>query len=459
MADILIVDDEADIRTLIGDVLGDEGHQTRAVGDSDACAAALRDRKPDLVLLDVWLQGSARDGLQILKDIRRDAPDLPIVMISGHGTIEMAVAAIRDGAYEFIEKPFKIDRLLLVVERAIEAATLRRENAALRWRANAVEDFDGASPAIQKLRAAIEKAAPTNSRLMIRGPIGAGKAVAARLAHRRSARADGPFVICPLSGGAPDEIERELFGVADGPSGAKPGAFERADGGTLVLDGIEDAPETVQNALVRTLHENAIRRAGSDMRIAVDVRVVTCAGDRVEAAIAAGGLREDLFYRLNVVDLEVPSLADRAPDIPVLADSFLAAAASETNGRARRFAADAMAALQAYPWPGNVRQLKNVVDWLTTMSAASGDDVIRADALPPELSERAPTILRGDWSAEVMDMQLRDAREAFEKAYLETQIFRFRGNISRTAQHVGMERSALHRKLKSLGVGAAAGDA
>ncbi|MEM6490495.1 MAG: sigma-54 dependent transcriptional regulator [Pseudomonadota bacterium] len=459
MPEILIVDDEADIRTLISDVLQDEGFTTRAVGDSDACATALREKRPDLLLLDVWLQGSARDGLQILKDVRRDAPDLPVVMISGHGTIEMAVAAIRDGAYEFIEKPFKIDRLLLVVGRAIEAAALRRENATLRWRANAVEDFDGSSPAIQKLRSAVEKSAPTNSRLMIRGPIGAGKAVACRLAHRLSHRANGPIVICPLGGAAPADVERDLFGVADGPAGSQPGAFERADGGTLVLDAIEDAPPAAQAGLVRALHENAVRRVGSDEAVAVDVRVMTCAGDRVEGAIAAGSLREDLFYRLNVVSLDVPGLAERSPDVPVLAEKFLVAAALESGGRPKRFAADALAALQAYPWPGNVRQLKNVVDWLTTMSQASGDDIIRAEALPPELSERAPTILRGDWSAEVMDMPLRDAREAFERAYLETQIFRFRGNISRTAQHVGMERSALHRKLKSLGVGGAGGEA
>lgn len=449
MIDVLVIDDEADIRTLICDVLGDEGHTTRSAADSAACAAALAERAPDLLLLDVWLQGSEKDGLQILKDVRRSHPDLPVVMISGHGTIEMAVAAIRDGAYDFIEKPFKIDRLLLVVERAAETLALRRENRSLRWRANQVSALDGGSAAMQKLRGAIERAAPTNSRILVTGPVGAGKEVICRVTHRLSPRADKPFVIAALGGGAPDALARRLFGWS-----GRPGLFEEADGGVLVLDAIEEAPADIQAALVRVLQENRIRRVDDETAIAIDVRVMACATRDLKAAIAAGAFREDLYYRLNVVAIEAPPLRERAEDLPVLAERFLADAAEEKGVPARTLAADALAALQGYSWPGNVRQLKNVVDWLMTMSAARAEAIIRADALPPEISRVAPAVLRGDWSAEVMEMPLRDAREAFERAYLETQIFRFRGNISRTAQHVGMERSALHRKLKALGVGA-----
>ena len=452
--DVLIVDDEADIRMLIAGVLNDEGYNTREAADADAALAAVTARRPSLIILDIWLQGSRLDGLQLLDEFKRDHPDLPVVMISGHGTIETAVAALKKGAYDFIEKPFKADRLLLLVERAIEAAKLRRENRELRLRAGPEGELIGKCLAVTQLRGSIEKAAPTGSRILISGPPGSGKEVVARMIHARSRRADGPFVALNCATMRPERLEIELFGTSyavDG-GGRKVGTFELAHGGTLYLDEVSDMPLETQGKIVRVLQEQTFERVGGGTRVEVDVRVITSSNRDLSAEIQMGRFRQDLFYRLAVVPLRVPPLTDRREDIPMLARHFMQRAAEAAGLPVRQFGEDAMAALQAYDWPGNVRQLRNVVDWLLIMVGGDPAEPIRADMLPPEIGAITPTVLKWDKGGEIMGLPLREAREVFEREYLLAQVTRFGGNISRTAAFVGMERSALHRKLKSLGV-------
>ena len=451
--DILIVDDEPDIRSLIDGILSDEGYETRQAQNSDMALAHFRARRPSLVILDIWLANSRLDGLGILDAMHREEPVVPCVMISGHGTIETAVQAIQNGAYDFIEKPFKSDRLLLIVQRALEAARLKREISDLRLRAGAEMELVGGSAAMAQLRGAIDKIAPTNSRVLIAGPAGTGKEVAARMPHARSRRADGPFVALNCATLNPTRIEEELFGVE--PAGDAPrraGTLERAHGGTLLLDEVGDMPMETQGKIVRALQEQGFERIGGATRVKVDVRVIATTNKDLQAEIAAGRFREDLFYRLSVVPLRMPALRERREDVPALARHFMLRSA-EASGLARReLAEDTLAALQTYDWPGNVRQLRNLVDWLLIMAPGETSAPIRADALPPEIVGAAPAVLRLDRSSEIMTLPLREAREMFEKQYLEAQLMRFGGNISRTANFVGMERSALHRKLKFLGV-------
>ena len=452
--DILIVDDEADIRMLIAGVLKDEGYATREAGDSTQALAVIHARQPTLVVLDIWLQGSALDGIEVLRLLRAEMPSVPVVMISGHGTIETAVEAIKIGAYDFIEKPFKSDRLLLIVERAIEAAALRRENEELRLRAGGDLDLIGASPLANQLRQQIDKAAPTGSRVLITGPPGAGKEVAGRLLHLRSRRAKGPFVPVNCATMRPERLEIELFGTETGSDGAprKVGTFERAHGGTLFLDEVADMPLETQGKIVRVLQEQTFERIGGSSRVEVDVRVVASSNRELSAEISGGRFREDLFYRLNVVPLKVPPLRDRREDIPLMARHFMARSSEAARLTPREIGEDAMAALQAYSWPGNVRQLRNVIDWLLIMAPGDAREPLRADMLPNEITAIAPTVVKWDRGSEIMTLPLRDAREVFEREYLLAQVTRFGGNISRTAAFVGMERSALHRKLKSLGL-------
>jgi two-component system, NtrC family, nitrogen regulation response regulator NtrX len=452
--DILIVDDEADIRMLIAGVLRDEGYATRDAANSDEALAAIQARQPTLVILDIWLQGSELDGIEILRRMHGEMPSVPVVMISGHGTIETAVEAIKIGAYDFIEKPFKSDRLLLVVARAIEAAQLRRENAELRLRAGGEIDLVGASPAINQLRQQIERVAPTGSRVMVTGAPGSGKEVVGRLMHARSRRADGPFVPVNCATMRPDWLEIELFGSEATNDGAprKIGTFERAHGGTLFLDEVADMPIETQGKIVRALQEQTFERVGGSRRVEVDVRVVASSNRELSSEIAAGRFREDLFYRLNVVPIRVPPLRQRREDIPLLARHFMQRGAEAARIAAREFGEDALAALQSYNWPGNVRQLRNVVDWLLIMAPGDMSEPVRADMLPNEITAIAPSVVKWDKASEIMTLPLRDAREVFEREYLLAQVTRFGGNISRTAAFVGMERSALHRKLKSLGV-------
>ncbi|MCB4821673.1 nitrogen assimilation response regulator NtrX [Roseicella aerolata] len=454
--EILIVDDEPDIRALIEGILTDEGYETRQAANSDQALAAFKQRRPSMVILDIWLQNSKLDGLGILAALHREEPQVPVVMISGHGTIETAVRAIQQGAYDFIEKPFNSDRLLLVVARALEAARLRRENSELRLRAGPETELVGISQGIGQLRAAIERVAPTGSRVLITGPAGSGKEVAARMIHARSRRAEGPFVALNCATLNPGRFEEELFGLEAGQDPvAQPrraGVLERAHGGTLLLDEVADMPLETQGKIVRALQEQGFERVGGATRVKVDVRVIATTNRDLQAEIAAGRFREDLYYRLAVVPLKIPSLRERREDVPALARHFMARSGELSGMLARELAEDALAALQAYDWPGNVRQLRNLIDWLLIMAPGEARDPIRAEMLPPEVGSAAPAMLKLDRSSEIMTLPLREARELFEKQYLEAQLLRFGGNISRTANFVGMERSALHRKLKFLGV-------
>ncbi|KAF0143151.1 MAG: two-component system NtrC family nitrogen regulation response regulator NtrX [Rhodospirillaceae bacterium] len=451
--DILIVDDEADIRMLITGILEDEGYEAREARDSDSALQAIQARRPSLVVLDIWLQGSRLDGLQILDRIKYDHPHVPVVMISGHGTIETAVAAIQKGAYDFIEKPFKTDRLLLVVQRAIETARLRNENEELKLRGGAQTELIGASSAIVQLRQIIERVAPTGSRLLITGPPGCGKEVVARLVHIHSHRAENPFVVINCAAMHPDRVEAELFGVErshpDQPR--KTGTFEQAHGGTLLLDEVTDMPLATQSKIIRALQEQTFERVGGDVRVSIDVRVIATTNRDLHAEIQAGRFREDLFYRLNVVPIRIPALRDLREDIPVLAEYFMQKAAQAAGLPPRPLGQDAIVALQSYDWPGNVRQLRNTMDWILIMAPGEMREPVRADMLPPEVGTVAPHVW-WEKGGELMTIPLREAREVFERKYLLAQITRFSGNVSRTAAFVGMERSALHRKLRSLGL-------
>jgi two-component system nitrogen regulation response regulator NtrX len=455
-SEILVVDDEPDIRMLIDGILRDEGYETRQAGDSDATIAAFRARRPALVILDVWLQGSRLDGLGILAALHSEEPHVPVVMISGHGNIETAVAAIQHGAYDFIEKPFQADRLLLVVRRALEAAALARENAELRLRAGPETTLTGDSPAISQLRSLVERVAPTGSRVLISGQAGSGKEVTARMIHARSRRADGPFVMMNCATLNPSRFEEELFGLEAGIDPVthprRAGVLERAHGGTLLLDEVSDMPLETQGKIVRALQDQTFERLGGSSRVKVDVRVLATSNRDLKAEIGAGRFREDLYYRLAVVPLAVPGLKDRREDVPALAQLFLLRSAESSGMPARELSADALSALQAYDWPGNVRQLRNLMDWLLIMAPGGANEPIRADMLPPDIGANAPALLNIDPTADIMALPLREARDLFETQYLQAQLLRFGGNISRTANFVGMERSALHRKLKQLGV-------
>ena len=453
--EILIVDDEQDIRMLITGILSDEDYATRDASDGRSALEAIRDRRPSLVILDIWLHESELDGLELLKIINRQHPNLPVLMISGHGNIEMAVNAIKLGAYEFIEKPFKADRLLLVVERAIEAARLKSENEELRLRAGPETELIGVSAGINQLQQAVKKVAPTGSRVLITGPAGAGKEVVARLLHQQSRRSNGPFVVLNCATMNPDRLEVELFGSETGADGAdsprKIGTFEQGHNGTLLLDEVADMPLETQGKIVRVLQEQTFERVGGNRRVEVDVRVIASTNRDLPRMISEGKFREDLFYRLNVVPLRVPSLSERREDIPILIEKFMNQSAEIAGLPARQLSADAIASLQVYDWPGNVRQLRNVIDWILIMAPGEAEVPVHAEMLPPDFGAIAP-LAGGQPATEIMTMPLREAREVFERQYLEAQISRFGGNISRTASFVGMERSALHRKLRSLGI-------
>ena len=451
-SDILIVDDEADIRELVAGILGDEGHETRTAHDADSALAAISDRAPRLVFLDIWLQGSRLDGLALLDEIKVMHPDLPVVMISGHGNIETAVSAIRRGAYDFIEKPFKADRLILIAERALETSKLKREVSDMRKRTGETFDLVGASPAMNQLRQTIERVAPTNSRIMIMGPSGSGKEMVARAIHAGSARAGGPFVSLNSAAITPDRMEIELFGTESNGAERKVGALEEAHRGILYLDEIGDMPRETQSKILRVLVDQQFERVGGTKRVKVDVRIISSTAQNLEAMIADGRFREDLYHRLAVVPVLVPGLSERREDIPMLVSHFMALIGEQAGIKPRRMGEDALAVLQAHNWPGNVRQLRNNVERL--MILVRGDDAstpITADLLPAEIGDVMPRAPNQS-DQHIMALPLREARELFEKEYLIAQINRFGGNISRTAEFIGMERSALHRKLKSLGV-------
>ena len=450
--EVLVVDDEADIRELVAGVLEDEGYAVRSAADSTGALDAIDDRRPSLVLLDVWLQGSKLDGLQLLEQIKKRDATLPVLMISGHGNLDTAVAAIREGAVDFIEKPFKADRLLHLVGRATETDRLKRENATLRQQLGPDDQLDGTSVAINNVRATLKRVAPTGSRVMITGPAGVGKEIAARMIHNWSPRASAPFIVLSAAMMTPERVEEELFGSEQNGI-SRPGLLEQAHGGTLFLDEIADMPPTTQAKILRVLTDQSYTRVGGQRPVKVDVRVLSATSMNLAEEISAGRFREDLYYRLNVVPVRIPSLRERREDIPELVNHFLTRFAAERRIPTPDLSKEAMAALQAHDWPGNVRQLRNIIE--RTLILTPGDRVgcIEVDLLPPEILDSQGSVGLGGASLAIMGSPLREARESFEREYLKIQIRRFSGNISRTASFIGMERSALHRKLKALGLG------
>ena len=453
--DILIVDDEADIRDLVADVLKENRYNTRVAASSDEALAQLADRVPTVLILDIWLQGSELDGLGILEVVKKKYPQTEVIMISGHGNIETAISAIRMGAYDYIEKPFKEDRLLLMVNKAVEHARLIRENEELKQRGKIEAQLSGNSASIGGVRQIIDKVAASSSRVLISGAQGTGKETTAREIHHKSPRANAPFVLLNAAGLSSNQIEQELFGVETGTlMGAveKIGLLERAHGGTLFVDEIAELPMEVQGKFLRVMQEGCFTRVGGSRRVETDIRVIASTTRDLAELIASGLFREDLYYRLNVVPVRMPSLCERAEDIPDLCRYFLEQAAEVNGMQACELMPDAVATLQTYPWPGNVRQLKNVMEWLTILNSGEEDKQITSAKLPHDVLMANPALVRPEVNPDIMSLALREARELFEKQYLTAQIGRFGGNISKTSSFVGMERSALHRKLKMLGI-------
>jgi two-component system nitrogen regulation response regulator NtrX len=450
--EVLVVDDEADIRDLVSGVLEDEGYAVRTAADSTQTLEAVEERRPSMVLLDVWLQGSKLDGLQLLQEIKRRDSTIPVLMISGHGNLDTAVAAVREGAIDFIEKPFEAERLIYLVDRATETERLRRENETLRLQVGQEDQLHGSSVAINTVRATLKRVSPTGSRVLISGPAGVGKEIAARMIHQWSPRAKAPFIVLSAAMMSPERVEEELFG-SEAEGSMRPGLLEHAHGGTLFLDEIADMPLTTQGKILRVLTDQSYQRVGGQRPVKVDVRVLSATSRNLQDEIAAGRFREDLFYRLNVVPVKLPPLRERREDIPELVSHFLARYAAERRVPSPRISEEAMAALQAHDWPGNVRQLRNIIE--RTLILAPGDRVscIEVDLLPTEILENQSAMSGASTAMAIMGSPLREARESFEREYLKIQIRRFSGNISRTASFIGMERSALHRKLKALGIG------
>ena len=449
MSDILIVDDERDIRELVSDILEDEGYSTRLAGSSDECMAAINAEPPALLILDIWLKDSRMDGIDILKAVKRDNPDVPVVIISGHGNIEIAVAAIKQGAYDFIEKPFNIDQLMVVIRRAMETSRLRRENSALKRREVTSAEMVGQSAAFRALLGQLDKVTKSNGRVILTGPAGSGKEIAARYIHAHSQRAAAPFVTVNCASIEPDRMEEVLFGRETPERGVESGLLEEAHGGVIYFDEVADMPPGTQSKILRVLVDQQFQRVGGTDKVRVDLRVISSTNKDLEAEIRAGRFRQELYHRLNVVPIAVPSLEERREDIPVLAEHFIAMFHDTQGLPLRPLTEEAVALMQTMVWPGNVRQLRNLIERVLILGEGNGP--IEARELPSD-DDKPGDDGRVVLSGALATLPLREAREAFEREYLLTQINRFGGNISRTAAFVGMERSALHRKLKSLGV-------
>ena len=445
---ILIIDDERAIQATLKGVLEDEGYRVSVVGSAAEALAGLADEAPDLIFLDIWMPGM--DGLEALAEIKQRQPESAVVMISGHGTIETAVKATKLGAYDFIEKPLSLEKTLLAAVRALEHSRLERENRALRERLDRGQELVGKSALIDELRAQIAVAAPTNGRVLIHGENGAGKELVARAIHTRSARREGPFVEVNCAAIPEELIESELFGHERGAfTGAVArhrGKFETANGGTLFLDEIGDMSLKTQAKVLRALEEQAFERVGGKETIRVDVRVLAASNQDLQEQIAQGRFREDLFYRLNVIPIEVPPLRRRKEDLPILVEHFTSLFSAENGKRLKTMSVEALAYFLAYDWPGNVRELRNMVERLVIMAPR---DVIGPEDLPPPLRPKeTPT-----GADEVQrEKTLKEARDAFERAFILAELRAHEGNVTRTAEKLGIERSHLYRKLKGYGI-------
>jgi len=449
--DILIVDDEKDICNLVADILEDEGYNCRQAHSGKGAMEEIKKRLPNLILQDIWLGESSFDGLKILELVKEDHPELPVVMMSGHGTIETAVTAIKNGAYDFLEKPFNSERLIILVARALENARLRQENAALKQQSSIDEvPLIGTSTAAQAIQDLMKKVAPTNSRIVLQGPQGSGKETIARAIHQHSLRSDGPFVVLNCSGLSGDNLDEKLFGV-EKETGFTAGVLEQAHTGTLYLDAVDEMSFKTQGLMVKALHSNEFHRVGGASPVKVDVRVLSSSTLDLKQLVEYEAFREDLYYRLNVVILEVAPLKDRKSDIPELVDYFFAQIARLQDVPTRTVSPEALIALKQYHWPGNIRQLRNVMEWVWIMMQDTSKTDVQLNDLPAEVVNEAPeTVKEGGNILRLVAMPLREARETFERDYLLAQVGRFAGNVSKTAEFIGMERSALHRKLKGL---------
>ncbi len=441
---ILIVDDEASIRATLRAVLEDEGYRVSAAGSGADALRLVTDEPPDLIFLDVWME--RMDGLETLAEIKRLRPDAVVVMISGHATIETAVKATRLGAYDFVEKPLSLEKTLLTVARALEHARLERENAALREGLALRAEIIGDSAPMRRLREQIATAAPTTGRVLIHGENGSGKELVARAIHAQSARAERPFVEVNCAAIPEELIESELFGHEKGAfTGAlarRRGKFELADGGTLFLDEIGDMSLKTQAKVLRALEEQAFERVGGKDTVKVDVRVIAASNRDVEALIREGRFRDDLYYRLNVIPIEVEPLRARKDDIPELVDHFIALFCLENGKRPKSVSGEALAYFLAYDWPGNVRELRNMVERLVIMAPG---DVIGADDVPAPLRPKDATPRAG----QARERSLKEARDNFERAYILAELRAQDWNMTRTAERLGIERSHLYRKLKA----------
>ena len=452
--DILIVDDERDIRLLIAATLRDEGFSTMEAASAGEARDLMASKPPGLAILDIWMRDSDMDGLELLDWVKGIYPDLPVLMISGHGTVETAVQAIRNGAYDFIEKPFKEDRLLLMVQRALESSRLSRENAELRARVSeeSTPELVGVSQSVKGIRTAIERIAPTASRVLISGANGTGKELAARLIHHNSDRRESRFVVASCARLATDRSEVDLFGSDNLNNNRRiVGLFEQAHKGTLYFDEICDLPLETQGKIVRAVTEQRFRRVGGHQEVSVDVRVISASSKDLASEIAAGNVREDLYYRLGVVPLTMPQLSERREDIPHLARYFVDVVSRRTGLGKIKLSDEVLAAMQGYHWPGNVRQMLNTIENMLIMAPAERSKPVGLEGLPAEIQNISPVMDLSGMEA-LMALPLRESREAFERQYMAVQLVRFDGNVSRMAGFVGMERSALHRKLKSLEV-------
>lgn len=459
--DVLVIDDEVDIRDLISDILKDEGFSSRTAENSTQTFELIAKKVPAAVILDIWLQGSELDGLGILEIIKKQYPSVPVIIISGHGTIETALMAIKMGAYDYLEKPFTHDRILILVKRAFEASKLRRENIDLKSKVIHKTEFIGSSSIITRLKGEIEKLAPTSGRIMIHGSIGSGKELAARLIHKKSKRANGPFLVFSPSSNSVYKIQQELFGneKKEGLGNIfdkRISILEASHNGTLYIDEVTDLPIPIQNKLLAFLKNQVLVKRNNKV-VQLDIRFITSSTKDLQIEINQGRFMQDLYFRFNVLSLYITNLAERKEDIPLLIRYFVTQLSKFSGLKEREFSNEAVTTLQAYNWPGNVRQLRNVIEWTLIMNPPlSGTlEKIRSDMLPQDVLNNGINISKPDKNnSYMMSMPLREAREVFERQYLLAQMNRFNNNISKTSTFVGMERSALHRKLKMLSINA-----